>query len=597
MKMRTLGNVFFPILVSVFIISVYYMQVDFIDDIENRTYDLRFRMRGALPADGNIAIVAIDEKSLSELGRFPWSRHHIASLIDVVSDAGARAVLFDVFFPEAEGAKADAALAGAIRRSGITTLAVFFEHSEQGEIVDVTGNLPILGSAAKNISHINMTTDHDGVVRWSPLMVSYLGRDFRSLGLTGAMETLGAADAEFDGIGTISIKGRAIPVDPRQRMLINYSGPPGHYRRFSFSDVLKGRVDAREIKGKTLLIGATATGIYDLRVTPYSNNTPGVEVNANIIDNILRGDFIRRGGMETLFDLGAIVVLSFAVFIVILRVRPLIAFPFALTVSIGYSYIALKLFIGGMWVSMLYPVLSVMLTYSLASSVRFFVLEKSARQIRRMFSSYASDKVVAELVKNPAMARVGGEKKVISIMFCDLKGYTRFSERHSPEDVVGTLNEFFTELIELIMKHDGTLDKIMGDGVMAFWGAPLTQDDHPRLALECAAGMTEMLDSLNEKWRSEGRETFEVGIGINMGEVVVGNIGVEGKKMDYTAIGDAVNVTFRLQELSRKVGKPVATEAIIEAAGGVVETEYLGTIKVKGREAPVSVHAVIDLKR
>lgn len=574
------------------VIFLYYRQPELLEGIEERMYDFRFRMRGELKPSGKTAIAAIDEKSIEELGRFPWPRGRFAELVDRLSASGAKAILFDIFFPEGSEPAEDEAFASALGRSGITALPVFFEISPEGSIGGVTENIPGLKNASRGPIHINMTPDPDGVVRRTPLAMG----GYPSLSLRGAMDVLGLKSYSQSG-RAITLGEIRIPLDEKGRMLINYTGPDGLYERFSISDVISGKVAAEKLKDKVILVGATAMGIYDLRVTPFSNNTPGVEVNANIIDNILRGDFIGRGWQETLMDLFFIVFLSFLVSFVILRARPLIALPFVMAVLTGYFFLVFRLFLMGMWVSTVYPALGVVLSYSITASLRFFFLEKSARQIRWMFSSYVSKNIVEELVKNPKLAKVGGQQKLITILFCDLKGYTRFSERYSPQEVVRTLNEYLSEMVDVIMKYDGTLDKFMGDGIMAFWGAPLTQENHAELGVRCALEMTERLQGLHRRWHTEEREPLEAGVGINTGEVIVGNIGVEGKKMEYTAVGDSVNITYRIQNLSREIKKPVMTESLYERVKDIVEAEHMGSMKIRGREAPLDLYVLTGLKR
>ncbi|MDP2166866.1 MAG: adenylate/guanylate cyclase domain-containing protein [Thermodesulfovibrionales bacterium] len=603
MKKYLFINLSLAFLVAVAVIALYYAQLGFFEGVERNTYDLRFKLRGGLPPSGGVAVIAIDETSIGQLGRFPWSRKYYAGFINAVSDAGAKALLFDVFFPESESPEADGAFAAAMRRSGITTLPLVVEFSAGGGIARITENIPELQSASKNECTINIVPDEDGVIRWTPLVITGKDKSYPAIGLIGAKEALGAETVSTTDF-KIMLGNREIPVNPiggsgpgRQlRMLINYTGPERTFQMYSFSDVLSGKVGRAELKDRVLLLGSTAMGIYDLRVTPFSNNMPGVEVNANIIENIVKGNFIKAGAGEALLDIAFIAVLAFSVFAVLLRVRALVAFPFVIALTAGYSYFAYVMFLRGHWLSMVYPVLSIIVSFSIASSLRFFIVEKKAKEVRAMFSSYVSKKVVDELVRHPERAKVGGERKTLTILFADVRGYTSFSERHGPEEVVGTLNEFLAAMTDVIMEHDGTLDKFLGDGIMAFWGAPLEQENHPELAVRCAMGMVKKMQWLQGKWLAEGKESLECGIGLNTGEVIVGNIGVEGKKLDYTVIGDNVNITHRLQVMSREAKSPVISETLYERVKDKVEVEPLGEVAVKGRHATVKIFALRGLK-
>ncbi|MBW2647711.1 MAG: CHASE2 domain-containing protein, partial [Deltaproteobacteria bacterium] len=429
-------------LMVTFVVALYYMQPDFLEGVEANTYDMRFKaIRGTVEHNSNFVIVAIDEKSVAELGRFPWSRELYRELIDYASRAGAKAVLFDILFPEDESTAVDSRLASSIKDSGITTLAAAFEFFEDGRVASILDNIPVLAGSAKNTAHINVFPDEDGVIRWTRLVIPYKGKHYPSLSLTAAMEAMGIDDFEMRDYGIV-LGSKTIPTDINTGMLINYRGPPGTYERFSFSDVIKGRVTQAQLRDKVVFVGATAIGIYDMRVTPFSNNSTGVEVNVNVADNILRGDFIQRGGIEALVDLLSIVTLGFFVSLITLRLRASISFPLVLIFAAGYVGFSYLMFIAGRWVSMVYPIFSVMLSYSVSAYLRFFYLDKKARTIRSMFSSYVSKRVVDELVKNPDQAKIGGDNRVITIMFADIKNYTTYSEKRRPHEVVKILNEY-----------------------------------------------------------------------------------------------------------------------------------------------------------
>lgn len=598
MKRHVAINLTLAAFVAALTIFLYFGRSGFIEGLEHNTYDFRFKLRGSIRPDPKVAIIAIDEQSIKELGRFPWTRTRYSGLINAAASAGAKSLLFDAFFPEPESKSADFAFAESIKRSGITTLPVVVDFSAEGGMC-VTENIGELQSSSRGPCHINITPDEDGVVRWTPLMIAVNGVSYPSLGLIGAKEALGAEYIKSSDY-EILVGDKAIPVlpvDGQLRMLVNYSGPENSFTKYSFVDVLSGKVSGDELKDKILIVGATAVGIYDLRVTPFSNNMPGVEVNANVVSNILSGNFLRRGGFEVILDLLFIIILSLAVSLVMIRVRALIAFPLALALMAAYTFLAHFLFLGGHWVSMVYPIAGAVLSFSTAASLRFFVVERRAREIRQMFSNYVSKRVVDELVKHPELAKVGGQRKTLTILFADVRGYTTFSEKHSPEEVVKTLNEFLAAMTGEIIGHDGTLDKFLGDGIMAFWGAPLDQHNHPELAVRCACAMVERMGELQSKWKAEGREELQFGIGLNTGDVIVGNIGVEDKKMDYTVIGDNVNLTHRLQIQSREAMRPVISEALYEMVKDSIDAECLGEVAVKGRKATIKIFSLKGMKK
>lgn len=583
-------------LMAAFVVVLYYMQTGFLEGFEARTYDMRFKtMRGPVEHNRDIVIIAIDDRSVAELGRFPWSREFFRELIDFASKAGAKAVLLDVFFPEEESTEVDGRLASSIKNSGIITLAAAFEFSEDGSVASMMDNIPVLAGSAKNIAHINVLPDEDGVIRRTRLVIPYKGKLYPSLALTAAMEAMGVDEIEVRDYGVV-LGSKAIPADMDAGILINYRGPPGTYERFSFSDVVKGRVSPGQLRGKVIFVGATAIGIYDMRVTPFSNNSSGVEINANVADNILKGDFMQRGGIETLIDLLSIGALGVVVSLITVRLRASVSFPLVMVLAAGYVFFSYLMFLAGRWLSMVYPIFSVVLSYSVTAYLRFFYLDRKANEIRSMFSNYVSKKVVDELVRDPELAKIGGDSRVVTIMFADIKNYTTYSEKRGPQDVVKTLNDYLAEMTNVIIEHEGTLDKFLGDGILAYWGAPLEQEDHTELAVRCALEMIRRMQGLQRKWVSEGTEPLCFGIGINTGEVIAGNIGAKGKKMEYTVIGDNVNLTYRIQNESREVNCPVITESLYKRVKHIVVTEPMGAVTVKGKHIPFNIYALRGIR-
>lgn len=594
--MKKCINVYLIAALSVFlVIALYYMQTGLLEGFEEKTYDLRVRaLHSPVETPATIAIIAIDDKTIAELGRFPFSREHYAAFLDHTRKAGAKAVLFDAFFPETQSSSVDSAFAEAVRRNNVT-LAGGMEFSADGTVSGFTSNIPILENSAKRVAQINVLPDSDGVIRWTRLAISHNGKTYPSLGLSGAAELLGAEGFEI-GPRTIQLGGKKIPTDGEQRMLIQYSGPPGTYERIPFADLVRGRVAPEKLRGKVLFVGATALGIYDMRITPFSNNSPGVEVNANIADNIARGKFVTRGVTETLVDLASILVMGVLAALVTWKLRHVVSLPLVTLLGAVFVLFASRMYLAGSWISIVYPVLSIMLVYAVVAYYRFFIVDRQARDIRSMFSSYVSKRVVDELVKNPGMARIGGESRELTILFADVKNYTSYSESRSPAEVVRILNDYLAAMTDIIIKFDGTLDKFLGDGILAYWNAPLHQENHAELATRCALEMMAAMKPLQEKWRMAGDEPLSWGIGINTGEVIVGNMGAVGKKMEYTAIGDNVNLTYRIQDKSRDARCAVITRALRDRVDHLMETETLGELMVKGKSLPIDVYALKGLR-
>lgn len=575
-------------------VALYYRQPHLLDGFEARSYDFRYALRGPQEPNRDIVIVAIDDKSVGELGRFPWSRSYFAEFIDRLTAAKVKAAYLDAFFPEPESPAADQAFAAALARSGVTSLAVAFEFAPDGSIAGITRSIPLLQDAACSGPHINMTPDEDGVMRWLPLLLADEQGYVASMSLSAARTLLGAKTIEPENYG-IRLDQRHIPTDADYYHLINYIAPPGAYTRYSFSDVVKGRIGAEQLKDKLVLVGATSLGIYDLRVTPFSSNSPGVEVHANAVDALVRGATMQRGGVEALIDLVAIISLGILAALLTLNVRHGISLPLIALLVFGHGAVAYAAFVQGHWISVVYPELTIILSFFTTAYLRFSLLDRRTREIREMFSSYVSRNVVDQLVKDPNQARIGGDSRVMTVLFSDVANYTGFSEKLPPQEVVRILNQYLARMTELIMHHEGTLDKFMGDGIMAFWGAPLEEPRHAELAVDCALGMLATMEELRAHWQSEGHQPLRLRIGINSGEMVVGNIGAAGKKMEYTVIGDNVNLAARLEGINKLYGTRLliseGTRTLLPAQKYTMRR--IDFVRVKGKDEPLEIYEVM----
>lgn len=590
-------TVLLGLLAATFTVVLYCMQAGFLESFEALTYNMRFKtIRGPIEHNSDFIIIAIDEKSIAELGRFPWSREFYRELIDFASKAGAKAVLFDMLFPEEESPEVDGKLALSIKNSGITTLALAFEFAEDGSATSIIDNIPVLAGSAKNTSHINAFPDEDGVIRWTRLIVPYEGKLYPSLALTAAMEAMRIDKIKMRDYGIV-LGSKVIPADRDIGMLINYRGPPGTYKSFSFSDVIKGRISHEQLKDKVIFVGATAIDIYDMKITPFSSNSTGVEINVNIADNIQRGDFMHRGGIEVLIDFVSIVVMGIVISLITARLKAFASFPLVLVLAAGYIFFSCLMFLTGRWVSIVYPILSIVLSYSVTAYLRYFYLDKKVKEIRSMFSNYVSKKVVDELVGDPGQAKIGGVSRVVTIMFADIKNYTTYSEKRTPHDVVKTLNDYLAVMVDAVFEHNGTLDKFISDGILAFWGAPIEQKNQAELAVRCTLKMIKKMEDLRRKWVPEEAVPLSIGIGINTGEAIVGNIGAEGKKIEYTVIGDNVNLAYRIQNKSREINCPVITEPVYEVVKDIVVAEPLGAMIVKGKNIPCDIYALRGMRK
>jgi adenylate cyclase len=606
-------NLFIGFFMTALMALLSFIEFPPMETLEEYLYDYRFKIRGTVTPPENIVIAAIDEKSLGSLGRWPWNRDKIAQLVKRLFEEGAEIIVFDIFFFEKE--KNDRVLGHAMRRAGNVLLPIVFDFKESSSLPEsetliqsaftsivhperfhqyspITAKrilipIPELMRETMALGHINMLPDRDGTLRWETMAVEYQGYLYPSIDLQASAIYLGIPHEKIILRATEEInlgEKRTIPTDRYGRSLIYYYGPWQTFKHFSISDILEGQLKPGELQGKIVLIGASAVGIYDLRVTPFSAAMPGVEKHASVIASIMENRFLKRAPFS--INLILLLVSGFLFSFLIIRLMSfgatLITGLFMLLIF-GSGYF---LFVHqGLWINIAYPSINILLIFVMAMVYNYGIEERTARKIRAMFSTYATEKVVNELIKNPNLAKLGGERREMSILFSDVVGFTTFSEKHTPEEVVAMLNEYLGAMTDVIFRWEGTLDKFVGDAIVAFWGAPMRQENHAELALRCALEMVKRLEGLQKKWQSEGKPVLDSGIGINTGEVLVGNIGAEGKKMEYTVIGDHVNLCSRVESLTRQFkARILITEYTLNKIRNLVNIHFIGHLSIEGKE-------------
>jgi len=655
------------ILVTMAVSAIYYLDPDFLSLLELKMLDLRFLSRGKLPPSGEVALVTIDEKSLAELGRWPWPRVRLAQLSDALRQYEAKVVGFDIVWAEPDEnsawqslsavrkklpelkvrnrnlenyltaaireADTDRALAEALARSRRAILGYFFHFSgkeggqSQGKgrpqelpplssfnLIRYTSpaaqkvplfeadyaqvNIPVISEAAAGAGYFNIFPDRDGTVRWAPLVIKYQEKYYCALSLAVLQKFLDhplliLRLAEF-GVEQIRLGHISIPTNEEGRMLINYRGPQKTYPHYSATDVLHGRIPANTFKDKIVLVGATAIGIYDIRVTPFDHVFPGLEIHANVIDAVLKQEFLYRPNWIVLFDMLAILTIGLILGAVLPRWKALWGALAGILLFLAFILTSKYLFQGpGYWVNMTYPLLNLVLIYLGITGYRYMTEEKEKKKIRGAFQYYLTASVVEQMLKNPEKLKLGGEKKDLTVLFSDIREFTSISEGLNPETLVKFLNEYLTKMTDIVFKYDGLLDKYMGDALMAIWGAPLDQTDHTLRACYTALEMVEELRELQQKWAAEGLPRLNVGIGINAGPMVVGNMGSE-RRFDYTVIGDSVNLGSRLEGLNKVYGTNIIVSDMTYQR---VQEEILGreldVVRVKGKDQPVKIYELL----
>lgn len=470
------------------------------------------------------------------------------------------------------------------------------------------GNIEVLARAVPSGGFFNSITDEDGVVRSLPLLAEHGGQYYESLALAvfrtllGAPEVLpGYANAnpqgDHDPLQSILLRldGRsmAIPVDDRLATLIPFRGPGdvagGSFQYISASDALEGSIPAGSLRDKIILVGSTAPGLLDLRVTPVGRTYPGVEAHANVISALLDGNNIVRPDYAIGFDVLQLLCAG----LLLAMVLPLLSAGSAVLLSVS----AIGLLTGvNLWLYLVHglamplatAVLMALLAFALNMVYGYFVESKSKRELAALFGTYVPPELVDEMVKEPENYSMEATNRELTVLFCDMRGFTAMSERMEPLQLQALLNDVFSKLTHIIRSHRGTIDKYMGDCVMAFWGAPVATPDHAQLAVSAAIDMASAINQINQNYRQRGLPEIGVGIGVNTGTMCVGDMGSDIRR-SYTVIGDAVNLGSRLEGLSKHYGTSIVVSESTQALAPQFLWQQLDLVRVKGKAQAVAI--------
>ncbi|MFH1077701.1 MAG: adenylate/guanylate cyclase domain-containing protein [Patescibacteria group bacterium] len=542
-------------------------------------------------ADTSIIIVAIDDASLGKIGRWPWPRSIHAELIRILAEARPSAIAYDVNFPESSDAKDDEALAAALKAAGNVILPVELVITEQGGRLtfDPNATLPpisTLAVAAKAVGHSNTPTDPDGVVRRIPVGVH-----------APDGSEIEAFAAQALAVAAPSIDVRKAPMDRAYRVTVNYAGPPKHaYQTVSASDVLDGVVPPSAFTGKAVFVGSTAPDLHDDRLVPTSDGTPmpGVEIHAAFYDTLKNGDWLVAVPPSATAAILVLVGLLVALLVTFLRAR--VSIPLALVLWIGLLVAAFLLFDRGWIADVVWPTIAIVLAYAGVTVERRITADRERARLRNAISRYVTPSVVSRILKDPSMLKLGGEKRRMSVLFSDIRGFTSIAESMPPERLVEVMNLYLTRMTDVVFEHEGVLDKYIGDAVMAFWNAPIDQKDHALRAVCTAVAMQEEVTDLNRSKTLPKGVTLRIGVGINTGEMIVGNMGSEAR-FDYTVIGDNVNLASRLESLTKEYGVGIlVSEATYLLVKDQVLARRIDRVAVKGKIAPVLIYEILGME-
>jgi adenylate cyclase len=459
-------------------------------------------------------------------------------------------------------------------------------------------NLDIFSDVAAASGYFSLRSDRDGVLRWMPLAIQG-GEDlFPPLGMLCAWHYLGRPPLTVEvgryGVEGIQVGDRFVPTDEAGQLLINYLGPPKTFPYFSVTDILNGKVPKDTFKDRIVLVGATAVATYDLRNTPFNPLYPGMEVHATVIDNILTQSFMARPEWSRVFDVLAIVGMSSLTGIALTRLSPLKGMLFAAGLFALYIFLARWLFVSArVWLNLVYPLLALVTGYT-ALTVYYYVTERRERKkLKGTFKHYVAPLVVEEMIKDPDRLRLGGEEKVLTVLFSDLEGFTTYSERYSPNEMTEMLSEYYNRVTEQVFLHRGTLKEYVADELMAFFGAPLEQVDHAQRACSAALAMREQTIALASEWAKVGRPRLRARTGINSGPMLVGNLGSR-YRFAYGVLGDQVNLGSRLEGLNKVYRTDIIIgENTARLVGAAFLLRDLDMVRVKGRAQVVRIYELL----
>jgi len=621
------------------LLLTYAVEPRLFDAFEAKSLDWRYlgrlktlweRRQGATIED--IIVVDIDDRSLEKLGRFDqWPRDYHARLIDYIAGGGARAIGFDVLFMEPDrDAAMDSALVAATARAGMVYHAMAFSSAnpdaflypmkeppaglEAGRLAlqlhagtlpgirsadRMDGRLVPLYNAAAGIGFANFSPDNDSVIRTMPMFIGFAGRHYCALTLAMTMGMMGARPEDLTVIPgkaiTIAPAGKAamrIPIDKAGRMLISYQGTFQTFRYISYYDVLMQRVPQETFQDKIILVGTSAAGLSDIRPVPFQDSFPGVEVHANVLYNILQHQYIEKQSL--LYTVLTLIGLALLVAFLTVLLKPVLGGLAGALIITGYALLGRHWFAEqAFWLELVRPVMAIVIAYLFVILYRFIDEERNKRFIKNMFQHYITASVVDELLKRPDMLKLGGEKRMATAFFSDIKNFTTVSENLSPETLVAQLNDYLTAMTEVVFKYQGYLDKYEGDAIMAVYGVPVEMKDHARRACLAALEMQKKLVGLRQRWRSENKPEFHVRMGINSGPMIAGNIGGK-ERFDYTVIGDSVNLASRLEGANKAYGTSIMiSEFTKELLNGEFPLRELDLLRVKGKNQPVRVYELL----
>ena len=619
--------------------GAYLMLPTSFESLDNRLRDLFFKVRGVEKSSDAVVIVDIDEKSMKSLGQWPWERNKIAHILQNLRDDGAGIIGLDIVFSEADKTSPtkmakkfnvdvsklpdyDKILALTIAKTPTILGYVFdFDNKNTNEAPEIPAifmekhkpkreflplaqgvltNIPIIQQASYSSGYMNNIPDSSGIIRSVPSLIKYDMEVYPSLAFEMYRIALGVQKVEVvydeNGVRDVVVGKQHVKTDRFGRIYLNFRGPFRTYKYISAIDVYNNTIDPDDIKGKFVLMGTSAYGLMDLRATPMDSVIAGVELHATMIDNLLNNDMLYRPSWVELLDLSLLIFIAFVVIFLFGRLQfaPLIGVVVLFLGGLLY-FDYYMLFTKHIIINLIFPLLSMILSLVSILGVNYMFEARQKEAIKWSFSKKVSKQVMEDLLKNPESTDLSSKEVEATIYFSDIRSFTTISETlKSPKRITDFLNFYMNAMVQPVEQNSGTIDKFIGDAIMAYWNAPIEVKNHADKAVQTALKQIAIRDEVNVTIREKFGFDVDYGMGINTGKVVIGEIGSLGRS-DYTIIGDAVNLASRLEGMC----KPYKVRLVIsEFTKELLVEEYviqlLDIVKVKGKHEPVKIYEVLD---
>ncbi len=607
-----------------------------LEPFELKIYDhlCRWQARKS-PAPNEIVLIVVDQGSFDAAQKngipWPWPRQMYEPIVQFCTLSKALVVAMDITFnqPSSYGVEDDRMLATALEQNGQVFLPVLLSRKEEPSSEEETkfvsriavplenrsllsptpyhsqkAPINVLAENAAGFGNVVIDPDSDGIYRRMPLIFRYGSRWIPVFGLSVVRHILSARSLVLEP-RRMSAGEKRIPLDDQGNFLLTFYGGLSDFPRYSAFDIIQSYMALRDgnkpiypletFKDKVVFVGYSAPDLMDLKPTPVSSVYPGMAVHATLVANLLHHDFRVRVNHFGALSLAALVTLTTAITVLFV---PSIWKLGILTLS---YMTALGLFVGisfeqNLWVDPILLTANLGLAFALSTAFSYATEGRQRRQIKSMFSHYMSDLLIQDLIKNPGKLRLGGEKRELTVFFSDLAGFTSLSEKLAPEEVVALLNRYLTAMTDIILASGGIIDKYEGDAIMAFWGAPIPQDDHAGRACIAALDNQARLADLRQEFVAMGLPPVYARIGINTGAMIIGNMG-STQRFDFTVMGDSVNLASRLEGAGKAYGCGIIiSEETHRQAENLVEVRELDTLRVKGKETPVTIYELLAKK-